>query len=261
MAEVLFKARNQSGKLRCSQIGDLCLVGDNGHTWGTKEALPRFVRVICTSFTKAQLLPYREKWFDNFDYTVLNANPNNATYEVRVFNTTDNASHDIPITLSKVENYLTSWGCTGIAVNEPRSVDFTVSLWNMVRSDGFWSRENIDDFISFTLQNYDSGTGVGRILAVTPDGWQNNHSIVIDKIEERGGTIVSAVYPNYIFDIERSDILSSFKADVKRRLEQLYRKYRYYIEPSVVAYIVSQGGTITVNETQFWNYLKDKLND
>lgn len=143
----------------------------------------------------------------------------------------------------------------------PHSVDFTVSLWNMVRSDGFWGIENIDDFISFTLQNYDSGTGVGRILAVTPIGWESNHEKVIAKIEERGGVIVSAIYPNYIFDIERSVILSRFKADVKRRLEKLYRKHQYYIESSVVDYIIGQGGTITVNETQFWNYLKNKLDD
>lgn len=109
MAEAVFKARCLSGKLRCSQKGDFCWAEDNGYSWGAKISLPRFVLVICSTLTKAQLIQYSKRWMDAFDYTVLSANPATATYEVRVFNTTDNVSNDNPITLAKVNVYLTSW--------------------------------------------------------------------------------------------------------------------------------------------------------
>ena len=79
------------------------------------------------------------------------------------------------------------------------------------------------------------------------------------KITEKGGTLISQVYPNFVFEIERSDILTRFRADVKQRLEQTYMRHQYSIPQTDHDTIVAAGGIVTWTRAEFLSKLIDKM--
>ena len=263
MAEILFKAIDATNpdpdkdRRGCYKKGYPVVVMPDGHTWGKEEALPKFIIVKCTEVTVEQCKQYIESWNDNFSYTVVSQDAAKGIYTVRVQNDTANVSGLNRITLAKVEAFLTKWGCTGISFTSPY-VQFTFKLWDVVRSDGFWGKENIDDFASFVLNSYDSTTGIGTITATVSNIPEN---AVLFTIKKRGGTLISHTGNEYKFSIERSAIFELFKADVKHRTERTFCVRKFYISEADVNTVISAGGTVTLTKTQLLNKLKNKLTE
>jgi len=263
MAEILFKAIDATNpdpdkdRRGCYKKGYPVVVIQDGHTWGTEEALPKFIIVKCTEVTVEQCKQYIESWNDNFSYTVVSQDAAKGIYTVRVQNDTANVSGLNRITLAKVEAFLTKWGCTGISFTSPY-VQFTFKLWDVVRSDGFWGKENIDDFASFVLNSYNATTGIAVVTATVSNISEN---AILFRIKTRGGTLISHTGSVYQFSIERSAIFELFKAEVKSKMERTYCVRKFYISEADVDTVVNAGGVVTLTKTQLLNKLKNKLTE
>jgi hypothetical protein len=240
----------------CYKKGYPVVIMPDGHTWGTEECLPRFVVVKCPQVTVPEAMHYINHWRDDFQYTIASQNAAQGKYTVRIQEGNVSASGINKLTTAKVSGYLEKWGCDNTTYVDPY-YQFDFSLWNAVRSEAFWGRDV--SAVTFTLDTYNSTSGVGRIQVEVPSGVLPND--IIHKVTERGGTIVSSEHPTYVFDIERSDVLTRFRADVKSKLEQTYCRRQYYFTEAQVDTVISAGGSITLTKTQLLNALKNKLNN
>ncbi len=212
----------------------------------------KWVVVDVPDATVEQLQGYSGSWRDNFDYEVVATRPAQGQFDVRVFETHASTSGANAITREKVESFLTRWGCTAISATT-NSVAFTFSLWNAVRSDGFWEVTNIDLKGGFTLNSYVAATGIGNVtFTVIPAAFPNMNEAKITqmisrRIQDRGGENLVVAYPAFTFEIERSDILTRFRADVKRKGEGIYRRRQFVLPSATVDFIAADGGYAQMN--------------
>lgn len=209
----------------------------------------KWVVVDVPDATVEQLRNYSNPWKDNFDYEIVNTRPAKGEFDVRVFETNVNTSGANFITLEKVDTFLTKWGCTEIS-ETTNSVAFTFSLWNAVRSDAFWEVTSIQLKGGFTLNGYVEATGIGNVtFTAIPAAFPNMDeakitTMITRRIQDRGGENIVVTYPAFTFDIERSDILTRFRQEVKRRCEGIYRR-RQYVLPSATVDSIAAGGGFT----------------
>ena len=219
-----------------------------------------FVKVPQITFAQAQAADYRKAWRDDLDYEVTATRPLQGEYDIRVFEKNAGAINQNAIAgvkATKIRNYLLAWGCSNFALSETDG-SFTFSLWDAVRSANFWEVPLlVFAGLSFQLNSYSSTTGVGNITVTVPV--EVNPAEVIHRIEMQGGTVTVAIHPNYTFIINRDDILTKFKSDVKQRLEQVYMRHRYGISQTDHDAIVAAGGIVQLNRNQFLSKLIDKM--
>jgi len=230
----------------------------------------KFILIKCPEITVAESTAWRENWKDNFAYEILSQNAQQGLYVVRVYETNAGAVGQNNLTRAKIETYLIGWGCTNITFTT-NSCQFTFSLWNAVQSASFWERDVSS--IIFTLISYNSTTGIGRISAncnaiieqfvIThaddPAAEIKIRQEIERKIPERGGTVIGWTDRTLTFEIERSDILTRFRADVKEKAERVYMRHRHNISSADVDAVIAAGGIMTLTRTQFLNRLKDKM--
>lgn len=212
----------------------------------------KWVVVDVPDATVEQLQHYSGSWRDNFDYEIVSVRPAQGEFDVRVFETNASTSGANGITAEKVSAFLTRWGCTAISATT-NSVAFTFSLWNAVRSDAFWNVESIALKGGFTLNGYVAATGIGNVtFTAIPAAFPNMDEAKITqaitrRIQERGGENIVVDYPAFTFEIERSDILTRFRQEVKRRCEGIYRRRQYVLPAATVDSIAAGGGFAQMN--------------
>jgi hypothetical protein len=230
----------------------------------------KFILVKCPEVTVAECLAWRENWKDDFAYEIISQNPQQGLYVVRVYEQNPGAAGQNNLTRAKIETYLTGWGCINITFTT-NSCQFTFSLWAAVRSKEFWERDVSS--ITFTLVSYNSTTGIGQISAncnviieqfvIThaddPQAETKIRAEIERKIPERGGTVIGWTDRTLIFEIERSNILTRFREDVKEKAEQVYLRHRYNVASADVDVVIAAGGVMTITKTQFLAKLKDKM--
>ena len=240
----------------CYKKGYPVVVMPDGQTWGREECLPKFVIVKCPEVTVEQARGYIDSWKDDFQYEVVSQNVAQGSYTVRVSEKNQSVTGKNKITAQKVSEYLGKWGCNNMSYTDPYyQFDFRLSA--AVQSEAFWGG-SVSGII-FTIVSYNSTTGIGRVqaeFATTP-----NAETIIRKIRERGGVIVSSTDKVITFDINRSDIFTKFKEDVKLRLENNYCRRKYYFTSAQVDTVIAAGGVITLTKTQLLNALKNKLDE
>lgn len=275
MCEILIKVRDYvnadavKDRRGVHKKGDIINIKPDGwsdHPNWAQSAYPyanggKFVLVKVPGLAVETALAYRDSWRDDFSYEIVNANAQQGRYTVRVYELNAGASGENGLTLTKVELFLTGWGCTNISFSDG-SVTFTFSLWNAVRSPGFWEVPLIGTIAIFTLVSYSSATGVGRVqveITAEADPLGALEAEVISRITERGGTIISNAFPVVVFEIERSDIFQRFRADVKRKAEQVYKRHRYAVDASEVDAVIAAGGMVTITAQQLASRLRDKM--
>ena len=245
----------------------------DGQHWPQSAYHPsvgKFVLVKCPGITVAEALAYRDSWKDDFGYTIVSQNAAQGLYVVRVFEQNAGAAGQNNLTQAKVESFLTKWGCTGLAFTA-NSCEFTFSLWNAVRSDSFWDKPLVGTEVSFSLISYSSTTGIGRIsadcslwidiqLELQPQvTLEMVRSWIARRITDKGGIVIGWVDKTVTFEIERSDIFTRFRADIKEAAEQVYMRHRYQVSAADVDAIVAAGGIITLTRAQVLAKLKDKM--
>ena len=242
----------------CRKRGICDAVMPEGHSWGTAEGLPKFVIIKC-NLTDAELAAYegmRKVWRDVLDYEITATRPATGQYDVRIFETAAGVSSQNAITgakATKIEGYLTRWGCENIVVGT-NEITFTFVLWNSVRSVEFWdiSASQLAE-MSFTLNSY--STPIGNITVTVPEA--TKPETVRQKITERGGTITTEVHPAYTFTIDHGTVLTNFRADVKRKAETTFMYQQHRIKSTVMDQIVAAGGVATLTKAQLIAAIRD----
>jgi hypothetical protein len=215
--------------------------------------------VDVTDATVEELQTYIRDWKDSFDYEILSATPATGRYTVRVFETNVSTSGLNTMTQAKVGSFLNRWRCSNISATT-NSVQFDFSLWDAVRSEGFWELNLLIQYpIEFVLVSYSATTGIGEIRATVPIALRPE--IVTRRIIDRGGTIISAIHPVYVFEIERSDILQKFRADVKMWAERIYKRRQFYLTEAQADAIHAMGGYIQRTKGQLLAELRNGLDD
>ena len=225
------------------------------------------VKVPEISLSEAEASDHRKAWKDDFDYEIVATRPAQGEYDIRIFEKNAgvlNANAIAGVKATRIRDYLIAWGCSGFSLSAT-DASFTFSLWDAVRSANFWETPLIGTKVTFVLNSYSGATGIGNITVSPIEGqWGTQTELQISqtitrKITERGGTIISQVYPNFVFEIERSDILTRFRTDVKRRMEQTYMCHQYGISQADHDAIVAAGGIVTKTKAEFLSKLIDKM--
>jgi len=259
---------------------------DFAHGNGPGSYLADFVIVKVPGITlaEAEASEHRKAWKDDFDYEITATRPAQGEYDIRIFEKNAGAINQNAIAgvkATKIRNYLQAWGCSAFGMTAT-DASFTFSLWDAVRSANFWDVPLFGTKVSFALNSYSGANGIGNItVAVNQEAWGPMQKVdgatqllrditqeeieayigeqITRKITEKGGTIISQIYPNFVFEIERSDILTRFRAGVKRRMEQTYMRHQYGISQADHDAIVAAGGIVTMTKAEFLGKLIDKM--
>ena len=233
----------------------------NGNGPGSYLADFVIVKVPGITLAEAESSDHRKPWKDDFGYEIVKASAAKGEYDVRIFEQNAGAINQNAIAgvkATKIRDYLTAWGCSGFALTATDAT-FTFSLWDAVRSANFWGVPALGLVgVVFTLNSYNSQTGIAEI-DVNYAETQIKPEMIIRKVEEQGGTVLSAGSLNCVFTIKRSDILTRFRADVKRRIEQTYMRHQYGISQADHDAIVAAGGIVTWTKAEFLGKLIDKM--
>jgi hypothetical protein len=265
MAELLIKAVDavhvdvEKDRAGCYKKGYIVDIRPDGFLWGNKEQLPKFVIVKCPEATPEECNSYKDSWKDDFVFNIESQNAAQGRYTVRVQSNAVSVTGSNQITLSKIDSFLTSWGCNNISFTAPY-VQFDFRLAQAIQSGGFWDVPNIAEKVNFTVISYNSTTGVGRIQAVVTDSTITAKQIS-SRITEREGTIVSSDHQTFIFDIERSSLFAKFKTDIKAKSEKIFCRRKYCFLPTDVDTAISMGGTVTLTKAQILSRIKNKLDE
>jgi hypothetical protein len=241
---------------------------DFSHGNGPGSYLKDFVIVRVPEITlqEAEASDHRKSWKDDFDYEILATRINQGEYDIRVFEKNAGAigqNHIAGVKATKVRDYMAAWGCSAFNLTET-DAQFTFSLWDAVRSANFWDVPLIGTKVTFTLNSFTPASGIGNITVTVTEGQWGTQTetqisqIITRKITEKGGTIESQVYPNFVFTIDKASILTRFRADVKRRMEQTYMRHQYGISQADHDAIVAAGGIVTMTKAEFLGKLIDK---
>lgn len=226
-----------------------------------------FIKVPDITLAEAEANDHRKPWKDDLDYEIIDSRPAKGEFDVRVFEKNAGAINQNAIAgvkATKIRDYLLAWGCSNFALSAT-DASFTFSLWNAVRSANFWEVPLIGTKVTFALNGYIPATGIGTIQVTAIAGQWGDQTeaqisqTITSKITERGGTVVAQIYPDFIFTIERSNILTKFRADVKRRVEQVYMRHQYGISQADHDAIVAAGGIVTMTKAEFLGKLINKM--
>lgn len=237
------------------------------------------VKVPGITFEEAQASDHRRSWKDDFNYEIVATRPAKGEFDVRIFEKNAGAISQNAIAgvkATKIRDYLAAWGCSNFGLTATDAT-FTFSLWDAVRSANFWGFPVTQlAGLSFALGGYVPTTGVGTITVTVnqeargpfekdsqPMTQLEIEALIGErvnrKVTERGGAITAVAYPAFTFTIERSDILTRFRQDVKRRMEQVYMRHQYGIPQADHDAIVAAGGIVTMTRAEFLGKLIDKM--
>lgn len=269
MTEFIFKTHgyihtdSEKDRRGVHKKGDLVNYKPDGWSdtpgWGQSQYPQKFVVVKCPgiSVTEAETADYRRAWQDEFDYELINSNIAQGIYTVRVFEKNAGVSNQNGITLGKVQAWLEKWGCNSISATI-NSVQFNFRLWPAAQSEGFWDVENLASKAAFVLNGYNAATGIADVTISITDPLINVNEAA-RRVVERGGVVTATAADSIRFDLERSDVLSAFKADVKQVLERVYKRHRYSISANNVDAIIAAGGIVTRTRAQLLAAVIDHL--
>lgn len=235
---------------------------------GRQEKLPKFVIVECdlTDEELDSIHGMRKVWQDDLDYEVLpSSQPAQGVYDVRVFELNPGAINQnaiVGVKATRIRDYLIAWGCSNFSLSAT-DASFTFSLWDAVRSPNFWGVSALVlAGYSFQLNSFDPDQGIGNItvtlpLETEPEVINRQVLQATRRIEERGGTVVSVNYPAITFTLERNNILTKFRADVKKRVQQVYMYQQHRFNQTIMDAAGAAGGTITLTKAELLAGIRD----
>jgi hypothetical protein len=223
--------------------------------------------MIATTFSGIDL---NQTWDRKIDFATVNNNTSIDGWRIRVFTTNPGANNFAGITQVMVENYLTKWN-GDVYSTTTNEVVFDVAIYEdgsqvpgALQSEGFWGVVPTD--VSFNETSYVEGTGVHTIEAdyslSTFDPEQ-----ILDRIEDRGGSISSDVGDVVTFTINRTDVFQWFQGEVRDALENTMYRRQFRIPEATVDNIISTGTQILVDhykdveQTQFRGQVEYRVLD
>ena len=231
--------------------------------WGYKEGHPYFVQVrvtdgnvedvenlIATNFGGTSI---NQSWERKIDFTTVNNNVSIDGWRIKVFASNPGATNLAGITRAKVESYLNKWNAEIFSTGTNR-VTFDVAIYKdgsnnpgALQSEGFWGVDVSS--IVFNETSYNEGTGVHRIEA-DYSGTSFDSDNVENIVKSRSGIIISNESKVIIFDINRTDVFTYFKSEVKEALERSIYSRQFRVLGSTVDTIISTGTKTTISHSK-----------
>lgn len=250
---------------RASRKGDVVTVKPDGHSdnpnWAQSQEAntDKLLMVKCPQLDDVVGRHYKKPWQTDLGYQILAARPNAGEYDVRVYEKVPGAAGHYNLTRDKIETFLDLWNCSNVSFGA-NHCDFMFRLWSAAKSVGFWKKERIVAGTTFTLMSYDGDMGIAVIRARVSASVRPKEPI--PRILYRGGEMVSAEHPFYVFRLDRSVIFEAFKRDIRKNIRRpkqaMYRKHRYCVSQNVLDWILAQGNGPTVTLQQLRNFIIDK---
>lgn len=244
----------------CRKRGMVDSTRPDGHEWGDREGLPRFVVLRCPGVTEADMAPYdgmRKMWWDSLNYEITGQNANQGWYDIRVWE--ENASASLNrITGAKatrIEGFLTRWGCGRINFGD-NEILFRFDLWDAVRSVEFWD-VTAAQLAQCTFERISYTAGVGTIRVTVPV--EVPPMFIMSKVADRRGVFTSVNHPEYVFTIERGAIVAAFRADVKEKAQQHFMYQRYRFTQAVVDAAEAAGGVLDITRANLLAAIIDAM--
>lgn len=241
--ELLIKAQSNNTATPW-QRGRIVCVKPDGHAWGAKESPPNFYIVKVPGVSVESAAQYLEEWHHRPVFELLSSDnvTDVHTYKMIV----DVAPVRGRLTLSKVEDYFTKWGCT-ITGNTPNSVTFDADIFKIATSSGFWNR-NVSG-MRFT----DSYNGTAHEIAVTG---ASGKAIKKQCLTHE----VTYIAPNK-YSINRNQALLKMRNDIYAQFEQIIIDRRRWYLSSTAMDLLDSAGEMTVTAQQLLSHLLDGFID
>ena len=253
-------------------------IQETGFSWGLKEGPPKFVIARVTDASVAQVKSMANSVFGDSDITgpwirklnweIIGSNLDIDGHRIKLSITNPGNTNIAAITRDQVESYLNNWNAQvfSVASNE---VVFDVAVYEddennpgVLQSTKFWDLESVNGLV-FGEQSYDSGSGDHRVSC--DYSTYSNFGVDPKRVEAivatRGGIPVSNIHQVIIFDINRSDVFTLFKEEVRNLLEKRIYPRKFRIPEATVDNIISGGGTIDVTLAQLQSYLINRLDE
>jgi hypothetical protein len=262
VAELLIKAVSAThadatkGERGCYKRGDPVLVMPDGHAWGSREAMPRFVILKVPGISAEAARPYVAPWTRTLSFVVDSSTPATDAHTMTVSVGAGVAAGGAGgVTREQVEAYLNRWRATvnSVAAN---AVTFTTVIFQAVASEGFWRRDV--SAVGFTEVSYTQATGSHRVRADYPAAVSAAEAAFL--VTSRGGVITShnTGARRITFDITRALVRSHFEQDVRDRLEGVWSRRRFRLTDAEVTAAESAGGAVTRTAAQVQAALLDR---
>lgn len=254
MAELLIKASDSPvsdgpGKWYAALI---VTVQEDGHEWGSKEGPPKFYILKIPGISKDDAQEYLTEWRHGISYEVVNSQPAQDGYRIKLTSDAVSVSGKGSITLENVEAFFTKWNAT-VQSATSNSITFDVRIYDAATSEGFWERDVSG--ITFSETTYEQATGSHLIEVVSPEITDDQ----IQNVCERQSVVYVA--PRSMI-VTRSEVRTKFQDDIKEQFERIdIARRRWHIKSAGMDALQQAGGIMTVTPTQFLNNVTDGFAD
>lgn len=245
--------------------GDIVAIQEDGHEWGTREGLPRFVVVRCPQVTTEQIRNRAEAWKYAITFTVVSSNLPIDGHRIRMSNANAGTSGIANLTATKVQTFLARWGAVFVSASAG-NVTFDVTIGNAARSIGFWQTPLLDIVLSEITADYDQTTGLHRFTVEygTNLRWLNQpitfEREIVSRILGVGGSVETVGQGTTTFTLTRAIVRERFRARVEEALGT-YVRHRYYFTSAQVDTVIAQGGSTTITAAQLVNAVHDRMTE
>jgi hypothetical protein len=233
----------------------------------TDASVAQVEAMIASTFSEESMI---QDWARKIDFATVNSNLTIDGWRLRVFATNPGANDFAGITQLMVENYLTRWNAevfsaaTNEVVFDVAIFEDAVSVPGALQSEGFWGI--VPTGVVFIENSYIEGTGVHEIEADYSGSSFSSHQVQ-NRIEDRGGVVLSNTAGVATFTINRTDVFQWFQEEVKRALERTVFRRQFRIPEATVDTIISTGTQILVDhyyddaQTQFRGQVEYRVLD
>ena len=216
-------------------------VQEDGHEWGREEGPPIFFILKVPGVSKADADEYLAEWRHNPTYTVVNSQPAQDSYRIRLESSAVSVSGKGAITLAQVQSFFTRWGCT-IQSATSNSVTFNIRIFDALTSEGFWGLDVSG--ITFTETEYNQSTG-SHLIAVGPGPTEAQ----IQQVCQRESVVYVAPRS---FIATRAEARQKLQDEIVERFRDIgIARRRWFISAAGMTALQNAGGILSVTPQQF----------
>lgn len=254
MCELLIKAADApvsdgAGKWYAATI---VFIADDGHSWGSAEGPPDFYILKVPGVSKVSAQQYVETWRHNPTYSIVNSQPAQDAYRIKLTTGAVSISGKGAITRAQVESFFTRWNAV-IQSTTADSVTFDVSIYAALTSAGFWGRGVSG--VTFSETQYNQATGSHLIEVISP---QITDQQIQFQCEENA---VSYVSPRSFIGM-RADVRSQMQNRIAAKFKEMQiANRRWYVSQTGMTALQNAGGIMTVTPAQLVANLRDGFSD
>ena len=272
MCEILIKCidhthpDNEKDRRGAYKRGDIVLVMEDGHTWGSEEnpvTGTKFYILKIPGLEKLTLVDYTKSWYRRIQYSVVASNNSQDRHRIKIEATEFNANTgEGKITKAMAENFLTSWGGTVQSFGD-NYVTFDITILNAIKTNKFWHGHYYN--LGVAEINYEQGAGVHTIrvdYSGLPDMTPEKKENVKKWISARFNNLIHDP-DEYVFtgDIHRSVVIDEFKSDIKWYLERPIVRRKFNFGTVVMNAIEAAGGVYTATQVEMMTYINNKMTE